>query len=262
MVIINADDWGRSPPETDAALACYERGRITSVTAMVFMEDSARAASIARERRIDVGLHLNLTQRFSRPPRDGALRAQHDRIVRFLGARKYAFLFYHPMLRDAFRSVYQAQLDEFVRLYGKRPSHIDGHHHQHLCANMLVDRIIADGEKVRRSFHFWPDEKGWLNRAYRRTVDRWLGRRYTLADYFFALAHCLRRDRLERVVELARTATVEIMAHPVAAEEQAFLLSDAFAGSLGTLEMGTYTSIGGRASAESKMRRRDRSTQP
>jgi predicted glycoside hydrolase/deacetylase ChbG (UPF0249 family) len=262
MVIINADDWGRSPAETDAALACYERGRITSVTAMVFMEDSARAAELANERRIDVGLHLNLTQRFSRPPADAALRDQHDRIARVLGASKYASLVYHPVLRDAFRSVYQAQRDEFVRLYGRQPSHIDGHHHQHLCANMLVDRIIAGGEKVRRSFHFWPDEKGWLNRTYRSAVDRWLRRNYTLADYFFALAHCLRGDRLARVVELARTATVEVMAHPVAVEEQAFLLGDAFAGSLGTLELGTYASIEGGASADESKRRSDGLARP
>ena len=30
MLIINADDWGRSLAETDAALECYKAGRITS----------------------------------------------------------------------------------------------------------------------------------------------------------------------------------------------------------------------------------------
>src|SRR5437868_14435949 len=40
---LNADDWGRSGAETDAALRCYKGGRITSVSAMVFMQDSERA---------------------------------------------------------------------------------------------------------------------------------------------------------------------------------------------------------------------------
>src|SRR5438132_392926 len=35
MLIINADDWGRSVVETDAALKCYRERRITSVSAMV-----------------------------------------------------------------------------------------------------------------------------------------------------------------------------------------------------------------------------------
>jgi predicted glycoside hydrolase/deacetylase ChbG (UPF0249 family) len=55
MIIVNADDWGRSPLETDAALACYRDERITSVSAMVFMEDSVRASELAKEAGIDPG---------------------------------------------------------------------------------------------------------------------------------------------------------------------------------------------------------------
>ena len=65
MLIINADDWGRSVAETDAALRCYKEGRITSVSAMVFMEDSERAAELAKENELDVGLHLNFTDKFT-----------------------------------------------------------------------------------------------------------------------------------------------------------------------------------------------------
>jgi len=247
MMIVNADDWGRSPSETDAALVCFERGRITSATAMMFMEDSARAASIANDRGIDVGLHVNLTEQFSAPPSTGSLGRHHERIARFLNARKYAFLVYNPLLRNSFRYVYQAQLEEFGRLYGRHPSHIDGHHHQHLCLNMLVDRIIADGEKVRRNFHFWPDEKGWANRAYRHAIDRLLARRCTVADYFFALAHCIAGRRRARVMELARTASVEVMTHPVVPVERSFLLSDEFQSTFGSLELKTYSSLSRRS---------------
>ena len=45
MLTVNADDWGRSRAETDAALQCHGKKRITSVSAMVFMEDSERAAA-------------------------------------------------------------------------------------------------------------------------------------------------------------------------------------------------------------------------
>ena len=65
MLIINADDFGRSVAETDAALRCYIAGRITSVSAMVFMADSERAAELAKENELDVGLHLNFTERFT-----------------------------------------------------------------------------------------------------------------------------------------------------------------------------------------------------
>ena len=243
MIIVNADDWGRSRRETDAALSCYRSGRITSVSAMVFMEDSARAADLAIDAGIDVGLHLNLSQRFTGKIRSGLLQEYHDRIVRYLTRNKYYLLIYNPALRKQFRYVYQAQAEEFLRLYGRQPSHIDGHHHKHLCANMLLDRIIPRGERVRRNFSFWPEEKGILNRTYRHVIDQMLARRHRVTDYFFALSQCIEKNCLTRTVELATSATVEIMSHPANANEFAYLMSDEHRTMLGKLKTGTYSSI-------------------
>ena len=101
MLIINADDWGRSRAETDVELECFRAGRFTSASAMVFMEDSERAAELAREYGVDVGLHLNLSQRYTRPPASSIAEAQ-DKIVRFMTKSKYAVLLYHPALRKHF----------------------------------------------------------------------------------------------------------------------------------------------------------------
>jgi chitin disaccharide deacetylase len=62
VLIINADDWGRSVAETDAAFKCYRGGRITCVSAMVFMHDSGRAAELAKANELDVGFHLNFSE--------------------------------------------------------------------------------------------------------------------------------------------------------------------------------------------------------
>ena len=107
MIIINADDWGRSVGETDAALSCYRRGRVTSASAMVFMKDSTRSAQLARDAGIDVGLHLNFSERFSAEWVAEPLREYHERIVHFLTRHKYSFLIYNPALRREFRYVYQ-----------------------------------------------------------------------------------------------------------------------------------------------------------
>jgi predicted glycoside hydrolase/deacetylase ChbG (UPF0249 family) len=243
MIIVNADDWGRSAIETDAALACYRQERITSVSAMVFMEDSVRASDIAKETGIDAGLHINLTQRFSGEPRLPSLAACHERVARFLTAHKYAFLIYNPTLRKQLRFVYQAQVDEFIRLYDREPSHFDGHHHQHLCANMLMDGVIPAGAKVRRNFHFWPGDRGLANRTYRRLVDACLARRYRLTDFFFALSQCLGGDRMARVAELARTRTVELMTHPVDPIERDYLMGDSYLTALHGLGRGTYSKL-------------------
>lgn len=227
MLIINADDYGRSRPETEAALVCFLAGGITSVSAMVFMADSQKAAELAREHKVPVGLHLNLSQSYEVSVPAEAVAA-HERIIHFLAGSKYAGLLYHPGLRRDFKEVYRTQSDEFVRLYGQLPAHVDGHHHRHLCANMLIDEVIPRGQRVRRNFTFGPGEKGWMNRAYRRLTDRWLARRYRLTDYLFNLSDCLGEGALARALGLAGNATVELETHPSRAAERTLLTSENF----------------------------------
>ena len=243
MLIINADDWGRSVAETDAALRCYKGGRTTSVSAMVFMEDSERAAELAKENELDVGLHLNFTDKFTANPCGSTLANHHDKIVRFLRGNKYSQLLYNPFLRTEFVYSYQAQAEEFARLYGKPPSHIDGHHHMHLCANVLLSNTIPAGAKLRRNFSFWPGEKSMLNRTYRWLVDRWLARRYCLADYFFDLTQCIRGEKLDQVAALAKSSNVELMTHPIVNEEEEYLMSDEFKVILQRLSIGGYAQV-------------------
>ncbi len=243
MIIINADDYGRSRAESDATLACYRSGRITSATAMVFMDDSERAAVLANEIGMDVGLHLNLSQQFTSRAAGGRLKDCHDRVVRFLTSSKYALLLYNPVLRRQFQYVYQAQVEEFARVYGRQPSHVDGHQHRHLCANVLIDGVIPENQRVRRSFSFWPGEKGAINRGYRRLVDMALARRYRLTDFFFSLHQCLEANRMSRVFELSGAATVELMTHPLNAGEFDYLMSDQYFSALRELRTGTYSTL-------------------
>jgi chitin disaccharide deacetylase len=243
MLIINADDWGRSAAETDAALRCYKAGRITSASAMVFMEDSERAADLGKETELDIGLHLNFTERFTAKRCPEMLRECHQAMVQFLTANKYCQLFYNPFLGKRFLYSYGAQTEEFVRLYNKPPSHIDGHHHMHLCANMLFTSIIPAGMKVRRNFSFSSQEKGSLNRLYRSLVDHWLARRYFLADYFFDLTQCIQLKKWNRVAALAKSNIVELMTHPIVEREEKYLLSDEFGEPLQKIETGGYALV-------------------
>jgi hypothetical protein len=243
MLIINADDFGRSAAETDTALRCYRAGRINSVSAMVFMEDSERAAKLAKENDLDIGLHLNFSETFTGKNHLARLSYYHNRIVRFLRRTKYSQLLYNPFLRKGFSYSYQAQADEFARLFGRPPSHIDGHHHMHLCANVLLGKLIPAGMKTRRNFSFWPGEKSFLNRTYRGVVDCWLARRYRITDYFFDLTQCIEGKTLDRVAALAKSSNVELMTHPTVSAEKAFLMSDEFQVILQHLEIGGYALV-------------------
>jgi len=243
MIIVNADDWGRTTEETNAALNCYRSGRISSASAMVFMEDSERAADIGVSEGLDLGLHLNLNEKYTKPPRAIQASEDHERVVCYLRAGKFSQLMFNPGLREVFPRVFQAQYEEFVRLYGRPPSHVDGHQHMHLCSNMLFGKVIPKGQRIRRSFSFWPGEKSLLNRSYRGLVNRLIRRRYFTTDFFFALSHNLGPDRWPRLSRLALESCVELMTHPIVASEYAVLMSDEFLDFLQALNVGSYADL-------------------
>lgn len=222
-LIINADDWGRSRETTDRTLECWERGSVSSVSAMVFMEDSERAAALARERSIDAGLHLNFTTPFSAPDCPRPLAEHQQRIARCLLRHRLAQVLFHPTLVRSFEYVVSVQVDEFRRLYGVAPQRYDGHHHMHLCANILIPSLLPRGTAVRRNFSFEAGEKSFANRLYRELVDRVLARRHRLTDFFFSLKPLEPRTRLERIFSLARRFVVELETHPYDVEEYRFL---------------------------------------
>lgn len=228
MLIVNADDLGRSRDETDAVLTCHAQRRVTSTSAMVFMADSERAAQLARARGIPVGLHLNLSERFSADNVEAGLRHKHERLCRFLKSSKYSVVLYHPLLAREFADVVQAQLTEFGRLFGCTPAHVDGHQHMHLATNVLVQRLLPAGTRVRRSFSFAAGQKSLLNRCYRERVDSALARRHPLTDYFFSLGHHLNAQGIARLASLATRDVVELMVHPAWDREFDFMMGEHF----------------------------------
>ncbi len=222
--IINADDWGRDRATTEPILDCVRRGTVSSVSAMVFMEDSERAAEIACERGIDAGLHLNLSAALTAANCPSKIAERQHRIASFLLWHPMARIVFHPGLASAFEYVVAAQIDEFRRLYGREPQRVDGHHHLHLCANVLFGKLLPADTIARRNFTFARSEKSFINRAYRERMDRVLGRQHQLVDFLFNLAPLEPASRLHRIVSLARQHVVELEAHPINPDEFGFLM--------------------------------------
>lgn len=225
FIIVNADDWGRDALTTDRSLDCVLQGTVSSVSAMVFMEDSERAADLAKQHAVDAGLHLNLTLTYSALHCPARLVEHQGKIARFLKAHKLAPAIYHPGLASSFEYVAKMQLEEYERLYGASANRVDGHHHMHLCANVARQELIPSGVIVRRNFSFGPGEKGFFNRAYRLRQDRQLARRHRITDFFFDLQPLEPCHRLTKILELAARFAVEIETHPIRESEYSFLMN-------------------------------------
>ena len=243
MLIINADDLGEFELATDSILSCHRRRLITSASAMVFMADSERAAEAASTANLETGLHLNLDRPFTArevPPR---LRGLQAAVADYLNSWKGAHVVYNPLLDRGFHDVFRYQYDAYCLLYGKEPAFINGHHHRHLCMNMLAGRVIPLGLRVRRDFS---PERGDLRSVrgwYRRLVDRYLVRRHPCTDWFFSIEPTDDRPRFEWIIQRADTSVVELMVHPAKAGQLTFLMGAYYRSQIDRVLRGPFNTL-------------------
>jgi chitin disaccharide deacetylase len=110
VVIVNADDFGRSPGINRGVIEAHERGVVTSASLMVRWPAAEEAATYARSRTaLSVGLHVDLGEW---EYRDGGWTPLYS-------------------VSDDPRDELSRQLACFRDLMGRDPTHIDSHQHVH-----------------------------------------------------------------------------------------------------------------------------------
>jgi predicted glycoside hydrolase/deacetylase ChbG (UPF0249 family) len=112
-LVVNADDFGASGGVNRGIVEAHRRGIVTSASLMVGMPGSTEAARLAREcPSLSIGLHAWFGDGQSEP-------AAH--------------------LSDpaACRASLETQLVGFTDLVGRRPTHLDSHHHVHTDPGLL-----------------------------------------------------------------------------------------------------------------------------
>lgn len=242
MLIVNADDWGRDQETTDRILDCMLAGSVTATSAMVFMEDSDRAAALAQERQFDTGLHINLISPFTAQRTPELLLEHQRRISGYLLRHRFTRIVYHPGLANSFEYVVQTQLDEYTKSYGFSPYRVDGHHHMHQCANVLLAKLLPAGTIARRNFTFREREKGTINRFYRKLVDDKLAQRHVLVDCLYSILP-LEVERIQRIVKEAAERVIELETHPINRNEFEFLTAGGFRRCLKGMALGNFRSL-------------------
>lgn len=252
LLIVNADDWGGSEETTGAILDTFEAERVTSTSALVYMADSDRAASVARERELPVGLHLNLTQPFDdgdtpRTVRDRQLRlterfagAGHDNRPGTAALRRWL---YDPVVRSAVERGLADQLERFEVLYGGPPTHFDGHNYVDICPNVFLSRAIPRGSAMRGSLGAYPLVRTTMGRL-RGARQGIRGLRLRCPDHVLHVADLQLGARPDPRLRLARDASVEVISHPDDDRERSALMSPAWKRVLSEYRLGSFADLG------------------
>ena len=146
-MILCADDYGLREDINHAILELAESGRLSAVSCMVVLEGctpAVLAALLAHQDRVDVGLHLCLTdegQPLSQPP---GLRGASRESGSF-GVLLRRSLQGQVRRQDIAREV-SAQYELFTQKCGRAPNYIDGHLHAHQLPgvrNGLIDFVLS-----------------------------------------------------------------------------------------------------------------------
>lgn len=121
-LIVNADDFGLTRGVSEGILDAHRHGIVTSTTALVTSRIAGDLVARAKDSALGIGLHVNFT--LGRPLTSGAsLVDEGGRFVR--DARRAAA---QAKARDVDAELW-AQIERFVDLFGRPPTHLDSHHH-------------------------------------------------------------------------------------------------------------------------------------
>jgi predicted glycoside hydrolase/deacetylase ChbG (UPF0249 family) len=114
-LIVNADDFGRSPGINEGVAESHERGIVTSASLMVRFAAAERAASYALAHPLlSVGLHVDLSEWTTQ---NGEWHPLYERVPEGNEGAVVAEI--------------DAQLAAFRELLGSDPTHLDAHQHAH-----------------------------------------------------------------------------------------------------------------------------------
>lgn len=174
FVIFNADDFGASVGVNRGILECHTHGVLTSASLMVTGRAVHEAVAMSRDHsRLSLGLHWDVW---------GEDEREFD-------------------LRDvsAVRGEFQRQLDEFERLTGRLPTHVDSHRHAHREIMPLFRELVAPlGVPLR--------EDGQVN---------FLGGFYAQWEWMVTELHYVSVEFLQEMIRNeVRSGITELSCHP------------------------------------------------
>jgi len=171
LLIVNADDFGRSAGIDDGIVRAHREGIVTSTTFMTNAPSAAHAASLARATpTLDLGVHLVLT--YARPLSEPArIRS----LVREDGSFwRPAELLARPIDRSEALTEYRAQYARARELSGREPTHVDTHHwvHDHPALSWAICELALETGAAARTHT--PEQRDEYRAKGVRTPDHFM----------------------------------------------------------------------------------------
>jgi chitin disaccharide deacetylase len=153
-LIINADDYGRTPEISRGIREAHLRGVVTSTTCMMNIPTTAQDIAISLKETPSLGMGVHLVLTMGKPisaPESVPSITEEDGLF-----FKLPSLIGHlPGLSiDEVKQEWRAQIEAFIRAAGRNPTHLDSHHHSSYLAPELFHAMLALAKEYDCSIRF------------------------------------------------------------------------------------------------------------
>jgi predicted glycoside hydrolase/deacetylase ChbG (UPF0249 family) len=205
---------------------------------MVWMPDSERAATLARERNMPVGLHLNLTLPFRGGHVPGLARELQAELAERFDAGSWNEADVRSRKPDPrIQEAIAHQLGAFRAQFGE-PTHIDGHHHIHVHPDVLLclprDLPVRSVLRAPNRLGASPDRRDKLLHQWFRAPDGCVGFQQIHPEFGGAGLD---------VLSYSHGRILEVMVHAQIPKERSALHGPEWRDALASLELRSYRAL-------------------
>lgn len=141
-LIINSDDYGRTPEISRGIREAHSRGVVASTTCMMNIPTTAEDVAIALKETpgLGMGVHLVLTmgKPLSAPETVPSITDKEGHFFKYS-----ALIDQLPNLdMDEVKREWRAQIEAFISAAGRKPTHLDSHHHSSYFSSGLFRGML------------------------------------------------------------------------------------------------------------------------
>ena len=241
-LIVNADDYGHTPGTCLGIRRAHLQGIVTSTSAMMNRPLAPAELTVAARTCPDLGVGVHLVLTTGKP----LLPAERvatiiDTDGRFLKLDKFCARL-ESMDIDQVWAEWNAQVEKFIRYFGKNPDHLDSHHHSSYFTPALFERMCRLAEQLHCAIRkpFGPDAtdaaiylpeslievsirniQAFTANPIPPTTDRFIGNFFDTGatkDHLLAILADIATDPVHD--------TFELMCHPAAPDHELEMISD------------------------------------
>jgi predicted glycoside hydrolase/deacetylase ChbG (UPF0249 family) len=217
QLIINSDDYGRTPEISRGIREAHLRGVVTSTTCMMNIPTTANDVMIALKETPDLGMGVHLVLTMGRPiSMTESVPSIVDEDGNFF---KYTPLIEHLMSlnMDEVKQEWRAQIEAFFKAVGRKPTHLDSHHHSSYFSPQLFHGMLELAKEYDCAIRFpFNDVSSELEETYKQVPDliqEFNPRRPDVCFVNFYDENATKEDLLNIIGNIS-DGTSEIMCHP------------------------------------------------